>query len=294
MIGFVLRFQAKYYIPDASINLLIKFFFVFLSVAGRFSTFMKTLADIFPKSLSTMLSLVKGKVSFTKFVVCRKCHALYDLSICQEKIGSRIQSKSCVHKPFPDHPHCSKRGPCNCVLLKSVEVKSGLSFLYPYKIFCYKSLKLSLEKLFLRPSFYEQCQQWKTRPISVSSASSLNDVYDGAIWKEFQSICLNSFSVGLMLNIDWFQPYTHTISSVGVIYLTLMNLPRHIRSKREHIIIVGIIPGPSEPAHDINTYLTPLVKELLSFWEGVSCDLPAARKNVASCPTVLLWDVQSA
>ena len=35
--------------------------------------------------------------------------------------------------------------------------------------------------------------------------------------------------------------------SVGVIYLSLNNLPRSLRYRRENVIIVGIIPGPSEP-----------------------------------------------
>lgn len=170
--------------------------------------------------------------------------------------------------------------------------------LYPNKIFCYTSLESSLQRLFLRPFFYEQCQHWRNR--SNASNGLLCDVYDGAIWKEFASLFLNSFAVGLMLNVDWFQPYSHTVYSVGAVYLTIMNLPHHIRSKRENIILLGIIPGPNEPKHDINTYLAPLVEELLSFWKGVtievampsgiekkvlkcallcvSCDLPAARK----------------
>ena len=93
-----------------------------------------------------------------------------------------------------------------------------------------------------------------------------------------------------MLNIDWFQPYIHTASSVGVIYLAIMNLPRHLRYKRKNLILIGIIPGPSEPAHDINTILQPLVAELKDLWQGISeqiircallcvaCDLPAGRK----------------
>ena len=85
--------------------------------------------------------------------------------------------------------------------------------------------------------------------------------------------------------------------SVGVIYLVLMNLPRAVRYKRENVIIVGIIPGPSEPPLNINTYLSPLVADLLQLWAGlplkisgssqrvvrcallaVACDLPAGRK----------------
>lgn len=75
-----------------------------------------------------------------------------------------------------------------------------------------------------------------------------------------------------------------------------MNLPRDIRYKQENTILVGLIPGPHEPKHDINNFLEPFVEELLSFWNGVelnvstgkkkfrcallcvACDLPAGRK----------------
>ena len=70
----------------------------------------------------------------------------------------------------------------------------------------------------------------------------MNNIYDGAIWKEFKPLFLTSFSLTVMLNVDWFQPYSHTVSSVGVIYLTIMNLPRQVRSKRENIILVGLRP----------------------------------------------------
>ncbi len=63
-----------------------------------------------------------------------------------------------------------------------------------------------------------------------------------------------------MRNIDWFQPYTHTVVSVGVTVLEHLDTREN---KRKNLIIVGIIPGPSEPQHDINSYLEPLVTELL-------------------------------
>ena len=76
-----------------------------------------------------------------------------------------------------------------------------------------------------------------------------------------------------------------------------MNLPREIRYKQENVILVGLIPGPKEPSHTINSYISPLVSELLELWNGViipvgegqqekvfcaivgiGCDLPAGRK----------------
>ena len=106
-------------------------------------------------------------------------------------------------------------------------------------------------------------------------------------------------NLGVMLNVDWFQRYKHTNHSCGVIYLVLMNLPRKEKFKPRNVIIVGIIPGPKEPKGDINSFLKPLVDELIDFWDGViiadtllpggmfkvrvallalCCDVPAARK----------------
>ena len=97
-----------------------------------------------------------------------------------------------------------------------------------------------------------------------------------------------------MLNVDWFQPFEHHTYSVGVIYLVLLNLPRAMRYKRENIILVGIIPRPTEPHLTMNSYLSRLVSDLLQLWTGVllptshqliraallavSCGLPAGRK----------------
>ena len=106
--------------------------------------------------------------------------------------------------------------------------------------------------------------------------------------------------LGLMLNLDWFQPYDSTVYSVGVIYAAICNLPRDMRFKRENLLTLGLLPRPSEVSlHKINHYLVPIVNELESLWNGitlnriyeysrgkdiraalilVSCDVPAARK----------------
>ena len=54
--------------------------------------------------------------------------------------------------------------------------------------------------------------------------------------------------------------------------MVILNLPCAIRFKPENVLIVGIIPGPSEPGcHEINSFLRPLVKELNMLWnEGFS------------------------
>lgn len=54
-------------------------------------------------------------------------------------------------------------------------------------------------------------------------------------------------NVGLSLNVDWFRPFKHSPYSVGVIYLSIMNLPRELRFQWENVMVYGIIPGPTEP-----------------------------------------------
>ena len=105
-------------------------------------------------------------------------------------------------------------------------------------------------------------------------------------------------NLGLVMNIDWFQPFKRTTYSVGVIYLVIMNLPREEHFLPENVIICGIIPGPSEPKRNINHFLLPLVSDLQKLWTSVfmdilkcplpifiraallctACDLPATRK----------------
>ena len=104
-------------------------------------------------------------------------------------------------------------------------------------------------------------------------------------------------SYALILNLDWFQPYKHLTYSVGVLYLSVLNLPSHLRYSKAYTILVGILPGPHEPKLTVNTYLVLLVNDLLELWRGVllnvngsgetnvrcallcvACDSPAGRK----------------
>ena len=79
-------------------------------------------------------------------------------------------------------------------------------------------------------------------------------------------------NLGTIMNVDWFQPFKNSEYSLGVIYMSLINLPREVRFKWENIIICGIIPGPKEPKLNINTYLKPIVDELERLWTGFYLD----------------------
>ncbi|GET67105.1 uncharacterized protein LOC110233779 [Rhizophagus irregularis DAOM 181602=DAOM 197198] len=85
--------------------------------------------------------------------------------------------------------------------------------------------------------------------------------------------------LGIMINLDWFQPFESSVYSCRAIYGVICNLPREIRFKKENMLTLGLLPGPSEvKLHKINHYLTPIVDELLEFWDGI--EIPAAEKNI--------------
>lgn len=44
--------------------------------------------------------------------------------------------------------------------------------------------------------------------------------------------------------------------------------------------LLGVIPGPSEPPLTVNSYLSPLVKELLQLWKGVELQLPGFNDKI--------------
>ena len=108
----------------------------------------------------------------------------------------------------------------------------------------------------------------------------------------------NPKNLAIGLGCDWFQPYKHVNYSVGALYIFFYNLPREERMKLENVVLLGLIPGPSEPKKVMNLYLGPFVNDMLQFWEGVPlwhectkqlipirmallsvmCDIPTTRK----------------
>ena len=54
-----------------------------------------------------------------------------------------------------------------------------------------------------------------------------------------------------MLNIDWFNPFKHTQCGVGVMYVSCSS-DEYPMTKIENVLIVGLIPGPSEPSLHFN------------------------------------------
>lgn len=292
----------RYNITQTALNALLKILSLFFSILSTLSSSMSSIFSIFPSSVYRLNNFLHIKENdFIKYIVCPKCHSLYTLKQCLEVNGQHRTAKSCSFIAFPEHPHHSRRLPCGERLLSEITLKNGKKKHYPRKYYCYKPICESLALLAKRQGFLKACESWRLRRIPPNS---LCDIYDGQIWKDFQYIDNIPFlaiphNLALMLNIDWFSPFKHSPYSVGAIYIVIANLPRSKRFKKENVVLVGLIPGPSEPPIHINSYLDPLVEELKSlFSDGMlvtspdfsdpvtiraalicsACDIPACRK----------------
>ena len=141
-----------------------------------------------------------------------------------------------------------------------------------------------------RPGFLKLCNSWKNRN---KHPRLLVDIYDGTIWKKFNTVDGRSFlkdpnNLALMMNVDWFQPYKRSPYSIGVIYFAILNLPRHLRFKPENVIAYSFIPGPNEPKGVMNSYLKILVEELKQLWQGVYLSCTGVFTQVRICAAVVL------
>jgi hypothetical protein len=197
------------------------------------------------------------------------------------------------------------RSYCNNIITKQIPTNQGLMF-KPSLIYPIISIKRRLQQLYNTKGFEESCRKWTNRP---NNEKELADIFDGRIWKTFEDPNNSQLffrhevadsHLGIMMNLDWFQPFDNSQYSVGVIYGVICNLPRSERFKVSNIITLAVIPGPNEPKlHQLNHYLAPVIDQFIELWEGINlsstyenpagkhiraaiiccaCDIPAARK----------------
>ena len=183
---FVLLWQGMYGISSVAIGLLFLFLKSLFAVCGHISGchLLTKISASIPKSLDTIKSRLNLKIDdYTLYVVCRKCSSIYRSETCIRKLpnGKDVPITCCSSVKWPEHPHKSKRGPCNEFLMKKVRTKDGDYFWYSRKVFVHRRLIFKLRKL-LTPSFLEKANSWKNRSFPDGV---LSDINDGKAWKEF-------------------------------------------------------------------------------------------------------------
>jgi len=249
------------------------------------------LNDISSYVLLGLLGIRENK--FTQYAVCPKCASLKTLEEVQfDPICRNITFKS----------------PCGMFMVDEHRLMSGEVQRVPKLTAAVNSVAKQLQQMFLRPGFTNKLELWRKRHIPPNVWA---DVFDGRIWREFQSykgkpFLSTSGNLMFQLNYDGFEPWTRRVYSVSAIYLTILNLPRSERFKKENCILVALIPPHCKGTTSLDDYLRnrsmnqllrPMVDELKILMDGlnfqiyngsskifrgllvsVACDLPAIRK----------------
>lgn len=212
VIAFTCVFQTLHSISGTAISWLLKFLGTLLSFLGLYSSNIARVASAFPCTLYQRKVYLQNKVmlpSVCNYVACPSCHNLYKFKHCLERRPhTQVVARVCFH--------CESAG-IKVPLLKQVVTRSGSSKFYPFLAAPNACLISSLQCLLSRPGFYNLCESWRHN--FVPNCSYISDVYYGKIWNDFMKFESISFlevpnSIGLMLNIDWFQPFKHRQYSI--------------------------------------------------------------------------------
>ena len=299
MLYHVLRvWQKNFLISTTAVRVLLHILYLFLNLYGI------EILQQPPRSGNPFRHVLLERADILSLVACPKCATVYQGMSTDEhekgcfytkpsRNGRRKQTHSvrCSHVRYPHHVQEKHRQPCGTDL---VYIRSQQRVVAKME-FPHADVPSQMKRLINRRDFVQQCQHWKKRNPSIEKPEHtdiLSDIYEGNLWREwvpwFQESRLN---LAWMLNIDWLQPYKHSMYSLGVIYLCCLNLPRGVRYLWENIIIVCCLPHTVGHVDSVPKQLVPLVESLLLLWNGVSvaggvlkalllmvsADLPAAR-----------------
>ena len=279
----IFKYQERFRLSDVAIN----------SLIGFFSLILKDINTTRFKEFPSTAYMARKLLDITKrsktFVACTDCNKLYNPTeiMLKSDDNSANSGFKCTHIEFPNHPMEKYRQQCGSELLLKVPVNNGFNW-RPKMIYPLPCLKTQLSIMYKRPGFEDLLKKWTNRD---NIPGIISDIYNGEIWKTFP-LSLNipnaarffepetaDRHLGIMINLDWFQPFKSAVYSCGAIYSVICNLPRNIRFKRENMLTLALLPGPNEVKLDkINHYLAPIIDELLELWDGFN--LPTAGKNV--------------
>lgn len=168
--------QTLHSISDQAIRWLITSIYILLKYCGQYSARVRHAAESFPRSpflRDKHLQIPGGSISFQQFILCQKCHSLYKYCDCIEKVGTLTKPKACSNVVWAKQ--------CRQPLLHEIVSVSGNTKFYHYRVYCYRSVINSLQRLLLRPGFMGLCESTSKRFLDIP-VGYLHDVYHGQIW----------------------------------------------------------------------------------------------------------------
>ncbi|GET50952.1 transposase domain-containing protein [Rhizophagus irregularis DAOM 181602=DAOM 197198] len=102
--------------------------------------------------------------------------------------------------------------------------------------------------------------------------NNIGDIFDGQIYQELlnDEYFLDPRDIAFTASCDGYQIFRQKTDDCWVFLFLNNNLPQELRVKKENLMVTLIIPGPKQP-QDFNSFLYPLIQEIKSLQDGISC-----------------------
>ncbi|CEL55918.1 hypothetical protein RSOLAG1IB_01930 [Rhizoctonia solani AG-1 IB] len=152
----------------------------------------------------------------------------------------------------------------------------------PRRLFRYSPLIPQLCALFQDPEMAEKLG-YRALCDKIREDGLIQDVFDSEHYLRLRKTLLhpegncyffdNPCDIALGVSTDGFTLFKRRrrgLSTAWPIIIINYNLHPRIRNRLENVICVGVIPGPKQ-CKDLNSFLVPLVDELLELESGVEC-----------------------
>ena len=186
----------------------------------------------FPKTLNDLMLISNLKVfnECEVMAVCPnvKCNCIYKLTEIVKIRNGEVVPAVCKNKVFAK--------PCLAELSYFENLSFGRKKLVPFKQFPFLPPSKWISLFFKNKEFVTLIEQ---RP-EPSSDGSLRDMWDGRSLRQFSKDTRDETSplledknnLALLLYLDFFNPFTRTVHSSGVLCMTVLNLPRCVRHQK--------------------------------------------------------------
>jgi hypothetical protein len=148
----------------------------------------------------------------------------------------------------------------------------------PQNCFMYLPLIPQLRTLFCSPV---TATKMRYRHGYNNPNETYSDIFDSDHYKELHTCSVRvdgklmpfkffseEHEIALGLSVDGMCPFKRRKNTCWLLLIINYNLPPDERMKIDNLICIGVIPGPKCPA-DINSFLQPLIDELLELARGV-------------------------
>ncbi|CAE6417428.1 unnamed protein product, partial [Rhizoctonia solani] len=178
----------------------------------------------------------------------------------------------------------------SCPYCKEARLNSAGS---PRRRFRYSPLIPQLRALFQDPEMAEKLG-YRVLCDTVRENRVIQDVFDAEHYLKLRETLLDPEGdyhffddprdIALGVSTDGFTLFKRRrrgLSTAWPILIINYNLHPRIRNRLENVLCVGVIPGPKQ-CKDLNSYLVPLLDELLELEAGVTCTTPPGPDGVGS------------